>query len=83
MTPGRRALLALLDRTKREYIAGVAGVARSTVQAWFTGTKRPSARARRSLFVHYGIPPESWDGRLIHAVSSTARKSVDGRKIPR
>lgn len=63
MIEGRRQLLEVLKRTKREYVAARCRVTRATVNGWCSGHKRPGARARHALSVNYGIAPDSWTER--------------------
>lgn len=58
MTAGRRALLAVLQRTTTIYVAARCGVTPSRVTRWASGDGRPSARARARLRDNYGIPDE-------------------------
>jgi transcriptional regulator with XRE-family HTH domain len=57
---GRRALLALLQRTQGRYVAGRCRVSRTTVSRWASGSQRPSAAARAALERNYEIPASSW-----------------------
>lgn len=74
MTKGRRALLDILRRTKREYVACRCRVSISAVHMWCTGERTPNAGARTKLSVNYGIPLESWDEPL---------ENSQGQPIPR
>jgi transcriptional regulator with XRE-family HTH domain len=60
MTTGRRALVALLQRTSGRFVAARIRVTASTVSRWASGQRTPSVAARRALFVTYGIPLHSW-----------------------
>jgi transcriptional regulator with XRE-family HTH domain len=60
MTPGRRSLLIILQRTRREHVAARCGVARSTVDDWCSGRAVPGSEARAALDRDFGIRPESW-----------------------
>lgn len=59
MTEGRRALLAVLQRTTAVYVAARCGVSPSRVSRWASGQGRPSARARARLRDNYRIP-DAW-----------------------
>ena len=61
MTHGRRALLAVLQRTKAIHVAARCGVAKSRVSEWASGRTRPSLRARVRLESNYGIRAQAWD----------------------
>lgn len=57
---GRRALLAVLQRTTLEYVAARCGVSRRTVGRWASGIRTPDPVRRAALQRNYGIAPESW-----------------------
>lgn len=59
-TPGRRALLSLLQTTTQAAVAALVGVDPSCVSYWSSGRSRPGPRARRILSEAYGIAPDSW-----------------------
>jgi transcriptional regulator with XRE-family HTH domain len=61
VTRGRRALLAVLQRTTARELARRVHRAPSTVSEWAAGIKTPSPRARAELHACYGILPASWD----------------------
>lgn len=61
MTRGRDALLAILNRTKRVFVAARVRVTPRAVGHWATGLRKPSPKAKRLLAVNYRIRPESWD----------------------
>jgi transcriptional regulator with XRE-family HTH domain len=60
VTPGRRDLLAVLQRTRQEFVADTCGVTRAEVSRWATGDRTPSEASRGALFRRYGIPRDSW-----------------------
>ena len=60
MNPGRRALLAVLQRTAGVEVAARCGVAKSRVSSWASGASLPSPRARLALERNYGITRASW-----------------------
>lgn len=60
MTPGRRALLALLQRMPAREVALRAHVDPSNVSRWASGEWLPSARARRALEAHCRIRAVLW-----------------------
>jgi hypothetical protein len=64
MIEGRRRLLEILKRTRRDFVAFRCRVTRATVNGWCAGHKTPGRRARRALSVNYGIPLGSWGKRL-------------------
>jgi transcriptional regulator with XRE-family HTH domain len=49
MTRGRRALIALLQRTKLEYVAARVGVSQATISRWASGERRPNAEHAKKL----------------------------------
>lgn len=59
MTEGRRALLAVLQRTTAAFVAARCGVTPSRISRWASGDGRPSAKARARLLHIYGIP-DAW-----------------------
>lgn len=61
MTEGRRALLAVLQRTRALEVAARCRVAPSRVSEWASGRCRPSERARRVLLDVYHIPVGLWE----------------------
>ena len=60
MTPGRRSLLIILQRTRREFVAARCGVSVAAVKSWCSGRLVPGARAREVLLREYEIPNDSW-----------------------
>lgn len=60
MTPGRAALLAVLQRTQAQYVAARLGVSPSRVSEWASGKATPSPAARRQLASIYLINERSW-----------------------
>ena len=62
MTPGRRALIALMQVTSGREIAARAGVAPSRVSEWGSGLTAPSIEPRMRLWRIYGISPSAWQG---------------------
>jgi hypothetical protein len=60
MSPGRRALIALMQVTSGREIAARAGVAPSRVSEWGSGLTAPSDEPRRRLWRIYGISPTAW-----------------------
>ena len=61
MTEGHKALLAVLSKTRVEFVAARCRVGRSAVYNWTSGRRRPSRAARAELERSYGIPPDAWD----------------------
>lgn len=61
MTEGRRALLKVLTKTERRYVAARCRRDVKSVERWASGSHKPGQSARQSLCRHYRIPPESWD----------------------
>jgi transcriptional regulator with XRE-family HTH domain len=59
MTDGRRALLAVLQRTSAVYVAARCGVTPSRVSRWASGQGRPSPKARARLLHNYNVP-DTW-----------------------
>lgn len=60
-TAGRRALVAVLSRTKAAYVAATCRRSVSSVSEWASGRKRPNRAARAALEERYRIRADSWD----------------------
>lgn len=60
MTPARRELLAVLQRTSAREVATRCRVTRPRVSKWTAGITRPSKRARQVLESCYGIAAAGW-----------------------
>ena len=61
LTRGRRALLAILQRTTEREVAARCRVARQTVSDWSRGWSKPRRDARLALARAYDIAPSAWD----------------------
>lgn len=61
LTAGRRALLAVLQRTSARNVAARCGVTPQAVSQWASGRSRPTGPRLTALWVNYGISPESWN----------------------
>jgi hypothetical protein len=60
MTPSRRALLAVLQRTTETFVAARCAVHKGRVSRWASGEGKPGPEARRRLHEIYGIPEDAW-----------------------
>jgi transcriptional regulator with XRE-family HTH domain len=60
LTAGRRALVTLLQRYRREEVARAAGVRPAMIGHLATGHRLPSLRLAFAMKHAWGIEPESW-----------------------
>lgn len=65
VTRGRRALLEVLQRTKRVFVAARCCVHPATVSRWASGARTPPESSRRLLEELYGIDRASWTRRKV------------------
>lgn len=59
-TSGRQLLLVVIARSSAREVAARCRVHESRVSQWASGVTRPSAPARCTLAIVYGILPASW-----------------------
>lgn len=60
MTRGRKALLAILQRTTAKEVAARVKVFPSTVSRWASGHSRPWVSGEVGLEAQYDIPRSAW-----------------------
>lgn len=75
ITRGRRALLAVLQRTASDEVGARVRVAGRTVRHWAEGERNPSDEHRAKLATLYGIPPGAWDAPLASTVAPLSLRS--------
>lgn len=73
---GRRALLALLQRTTQRVISKTVGVSQQAVAYWASGDKRPAFASRKLLESAYQISMDAWDEAPEDAAPVSERVSV-------
>lgn len=59
-TDGRKALNALLQKTKQAEVAAKIGTNQQSVSRWAVGSGRPDLILRAALELHFGIAATLW-----------------------
>jgi transcriptional regulator with XRE-family HTH domain len=65
VTPARRSLLDVLQRTTTSAVAARCRCSKTRVSRWASGESIPSKRLQEALHTQYGIDPAGWAPALV------------------